>query len=181
MDKWILCVVALILGMLMANMFKNVCGCKTVDSVEGQVDKFLEDLYNQYKNKNMDTDEYLSKLLDNEYIDEDTYDNLKTNGMETQGWGELCASPLPPWCKDKANVNYGGGDLNCSTEMHCGQQGCPRKEDGTLNCGLLGPANTVYPKDCIKNGCLINNSKNVPTTLIKCDNANASSCGRVKN
>ena len=34
MDKWLMCVVALILGMLMANMLKNVCGCKT-DVVEG--------------------------------------------------------------------------------------------------------------------------------------------------
>ena len=31
MDKWIMCVVALILGMLLANMLKNVCGCKTVE------------------------------------------------------------------------------------------------------------------------------------------------------
>jgi hypothetical protein len=31
MDKWIMCVVALILGMLLANMLKNVCGCKVVE------------------------------------------------------------------------------------------------------------------------------------------------------
>jgi hypothetical protein len=29
------CVVALILGMLMANMLKNVCGCKTVEGLVG--------------------------------------------------------------------------------------------------------------------------------------------------
>ena len=34
MDKWVMCVVFLILGMLMANMFKDVCGCKNV--MEGQ-------------------------------------------------------------------------------------------------------------------------------------------------
>jgi hypothetical protein len=33
MDKWILCVVFLIVGMLLANMIKNVCGCNKV--VEG--------------------------------------------------------------------------------------------------------------------------------------------------
>ena len=33
MNKWILCVVALILGMLMFHLFKGACGCKTV--VEG--------------------------------------------------------------------------------------------------------------------------------------------------
>ena len=39
MDKWIMCVVALILGMLLANMLKNVCGCKVV---EGQwLDKLV--------------------------------------------------------------------------------------------------------------------------------------------
>ena len=27
----VMCVVALVLGMLMANMLKNVCGCKTVE------------------------------------------------------------------------------------------------------------------------------------------------------
>ena len=31
MDKWIMCVVALLLGMLMFHMLKNVCGCKTVE------------------------------------------------------------------------------------------------------------------------------------------------------
>ena len=29
------CVVALILGMLLANMLKNVCGCKTVEGLTG--------------------------------------------------------------------------------------------------------------------------------------------------
>jgi hypothetical protein len=31
MDKWIMCIVALILGMLMYHMLKSVCGCKTVE------------------------------------------------------------------------------------------------------------------------------------------------------
>ena len=31
MDKWLMCVVALILGMLMFHMLKGVCGCKTVE------------------------------------------------------------------------------------------------------------------------------------------------------
>jgi hypothetical protein len=35
-DQIMYCVVALILGMLLANMLKNVCGCKTV--VEGALD-----------------------------------------------------------------------------------------------------------------------------------------------
>ena len=34
MDKWILCVVALILGMLMFHMLKGVCGCKVVEGYE---------------------------------------------------------------------------------------------------------------------------------------------------
>lgn len=34
MDKWLLCVVALVLGMLIANMMKSVCGCKST-VVEG--------------------------------------------------------------------------------------------------------------------------------------------------
>ena len=34
MDKWVMCVIALILGMLMANMLKNVCGCKTVEGTD---------------------------------------------------------------------------------------------------------------------------------------------------
>ena len=33
----VMCVVALLLGMLLANMLKNVCGCKTV---EGQHKRF---------------------------------------------------------------------------------------------------------------------------------------------
>ena len=31
MDKWIMCIVALILGMLTFHMLQNVCGCKTVE------------------------------------------------------------------------------------------------------------------------------------------------------
>jgi len=34
-DQIICCVVALILGMLLANMLKNVCGCKVVEGQGG--------------------------------------------------------------------------------------------------------------------------------------------------
>ena len=46
MDKWVMCIVALILGMLMANMFKDVCGCKTVEGQgkKSKWDVFKEDL-----------------------------------------------------------------------------------------------------------------------------------------
>ena len=37
MDKWIMCIVALILGMLLANMLKSVCGCKTKALIEGSM------------------------------------------------------------------------------------------------------------------------------------------------
>ena len=30
----VMCIVALVLGMLMANMLKNVCGCKTVEGLD---------------------------------------------------------------------------------------------------------------------------------------------------
>ena len=39
-DQIMYCIIALILGMLMANMLKNVCGCKT--DVEGMS---LDDIY----------------------------------------------------------------------------------------------------------------------------------------
>jgi len=42
MDKWLLCVVALILGMLMFHMLKSVCGCKNV--VEGTSNDTCEKL-----------------------------------------------------------------------------------------------------------------------------------------
>ena len=35
-DQIMYCIIALILGMLLANMLKNVCGCKTV--IEGRTD-----------------------------------------------------------------------------------------------------------------------------------------------
>jgi hypothetical protein len=38
-DHILMCVVALILGMLLANMFKNVCGCRTV---EGSSDPYAK-------------------------------------------------------------------------------------------------------------------------------------------
>ena len=31
----VMCVVALLLGMLLANMLKSVCGCKTVEALQG--------------------------------------------------------------------------------------------------------------------------------------------------
>ena len=34
MDKWIMCVVALILGMLIYHMLKSDCGCKTVEGTD---------------------------------------------------------------------------------------------------------------------------------------------------
>jgi hypothetical protein len=50
MDKWLMCVVALILGMLMFHMLKGVCGCKVVegkhhhprDEALGRLDNVLE-------------------------------------------------------------------------------------------------------------------------------------------
>jgi len=35
MDKWILCVVSLILDMLLSHMLKDVCGCKIVEGQHG--------------------------------------------------------------------------------------------------------------------------------------------------
>jgi len=45
MDKWIMCIVALILGMLMFHMLKNVCGCKNI--VEGQFTDAMQKWRNQ--------------------------------------------------------------------------------------------------------------------------------------
>ena len=39
MDKWLLCVVALILGMFMFHMVKSVCGCNTVEGVGGEAEE----------------------------------------------------------------------------------------------------------------------------------------------
>ena len=33
MDKWLMCVIALILGMLVFHMLKGVCGCKVVEGL----------------------------------------------------------------------------------------------------------------------------------------------------
>ena len=35
-DQIVMCVVALLLGMLLANMLQNVCGCKVVEGLEGE-------------------------------------------------------------------------------------------------------------------------------------------------
>ena len=49
MDKWVMCIVALVLGMLMFHMLKNVCGCKVV---EGQcvndTTEVTDDTYSGY-------------------------------------------------------------------------------------------------------------------------------------
>ena len=37
MNKWVVCIIALIIGMLMYHMLSNVCGCSRV--VEGQGDQ----------------------------------------------------------------------------------------------------------------------------------------------
>ena len=43
MNKWLMCVVALILGMLMFHMLKGVCGCKTVEGISDfTMDKCIE-------------------------------------------------------------------------------------------------------------------------------------------
>ena len=44
-DQIMCCIVALLLGMLLANMFKNVCGCKNV--VEGQGDDCIKNCLNE--------------------------------------------------------------------------------------------------------------------------------------
>jgi hypothetical protein len=41
-ESIVMCVVALILGMLMANMLKNVCGCKVVEGLSSECTQDLE-------------------------------------------------------------------------------------------------------------------------------------------
>ena len=50
MDKWLMCVVALILGMLMFHMLKNVCGCKVVEG-QGAAAPYYENLEPQQRSR----------------------------------------------------------------------------------------------------------------------------------
>ena len=42
----VMCVVALILGMLLSHMLKDVCGCKTVEAYHGQ-ESYMTHILNQ--------------------------------------------------------------------------------------------------------------------------------------
>ena len=99
-------------------------------------------------------------------------------GVETQGWGEICGSPLPPWCKDTSEPAYGERELNCSTMMHCGVMGCKVDEQGVPQCPpRLGVANILYPEDCKDHGCkLLDRATGQLTTHIVCTGDTRETC-----
>ena len=99
-------------------------------------------------------------------------------GLETKGWGESCASPLPPWCKDKSESKYGGRDLICSAGMHCSVRGCKVNAAGVPDCPALSyTATALYPKDCKGYGCkLLDKSTGQLTTHVVCTGDTRETC-----
>ena len=70
-DQIMYCIVALVLGMLMANMLKNICGCKNV--VEGQNDDNSSKVEHisafQQRNLDMRAAHGEIQMTDNEYLE----------------------------------------------------------------------------------------------------------------
>lgn len=146
----IICIVAFLLGMLITNMLKNICGCKTIEgaglgdkvvntltedeknSLNNIVDnltqdkkKFLNDIYEKYR-EDKNVDNYLKQLenkIPSLYKIINGYRGLIQLGWED--WGKECATfwPLPSWCEDRSKQSDGGGEMKCKDDR-CKQTGC---------------------------------------------------------
>jgi len=75
---------------------------------------------------------------------------LEGVSVYTQEWGEKCASPFPPYCKDNSNRNEGTQPLLCGL-------GLP----GYAECSIKDKNNVLKaPSDC-KSGCDFSGDKTV--------------------
>ena len=111
-DQIMYCIVALILGMLLANMLKNVCGCKNV--VEGTEDS--DKCGNYATRENKDTCWGAMQANNTTCWDESCYNFCKGGKTDM----ELCNT-----CKDRLNdmhVSIGSGAVNCMAGYDDGRQ-----------------------------------------------------------
>jgi len=156
----VMCVFALLLGMLMANMLKDVCGCKTVEGLEKQEkqeelekDLSLEDLSQEEElmeeylsNKNLPKEElnnklYLYILYNRGKITKEGYlDGLLDFGYINEETHEN---------KLKTNIGY-SQDWNdsCGLFSWCKDNAISEHGGGKLKCG----ADDV----CVQAGCYAN-------------------------
>ena len=143
MDKWLLCVVALILGMLMFHMLKSVCGCKTVEgNSETHLNKFIDAFqklmehekaeyiakFNSINISDIPEEEKILYKRINEHINtgQESGNTQVASNIGNEGrsdWGESCPA-LPHWmlphhdpnakpCYEFASNKEGGGRLEC--------------------------------------------------------------------
>lgn len=164
----IYCVFAVILGMLVFHMLKNVCGCKTVEGLSNCI-------LDGTPIKSGDVGRYKSICQESgtcDWIDgmnagttiispEANYcafmvepSDLPKGGAQGDGgwdyyksgfWGDKCEHILDETCLDYATRTAGGGALKCSSDI----------ESGT--CEVVDVNNNKkQPKDCTKETpCLI--------------------------
>ena len=60
----VMCVVALILGMLLANMLKSVCGCKVVEGLDGDTNPICIDIAKRWHTRQISHDQFQKELAD---------------------------------------------------------------------------------------------------------------------
>ena len=82
-------------------------------------------------------------------------DGFSVGGIGSKGWGETCSTFH--WCKNNAEPNQGGGELDCNGGF-CTQRGV--YHDNREN--YTSPKMDLIKNDClisVWNGCTINNKK----------------------
>ena len=132
MDKWLMCVVALILGMLMFHMLKNVCGCRTVEGYGGN----SEVIHTEFNKINNQIDLDSIKALSDEDIEKAYYTDTDT---------DTDTDTYPYQCGNNPSVN------DCSS-LHlpvftgtCGDYWYPGKP-----VGVIVPGKKYSPYKCGK-------------------------------
>ena len=135
-DQIMYCIVALILGMLLANMLKSVCGCKNVEGFviteqcnepnDGMTCKFNEHIKQYFTETannlakdrcktHMDSVSCLADTLSDE-IDPDDISGRGKHSFTFVEVGPTCNGQ--PWTDDVSTAFYNRSDM-LATEQHC--------------------------------------------------------------
>jgi hypothetical protein len=154
MNKWVMCIVALVLGMLVFHMLSNVCGCKVV---EGGLVNFLEDKFGGGPEKPKFQALTLSQCSQkirpwnttNVNCQQDTttkkikFQQIDKNQQKTGNWLD---EVIPTDCSTYPNKNKCGADTNCMWNEVYKRCECYDQNIQQLN-GSKRCYRCEYPKD----------------------------------
>jgi hypothetical protein len=157
-DQIMYCIVALLLGMLLANMLKNVCGCNVVEGqciINPELDKLQgnQDIISFCNNSKSRHPERPCDIGITEYENWNNHQSLKDIlNTEDVHKPNLCSPPPPPpSCHPNEHMKNGKCYTKCSSQQYV--KGDNLSQVGDMNnwprsCSRINEKGNFDGKDC---------------------------------